>query len=587
MKIRKRLVLFDFDGTLTTRDSINEFLRFHIGAAGFLSIVVRNCIDILLYIVGLKNNTEIKRVILGRYLRGISNKKFHQKCVEFVHEGLPFILSTNALLALHAHIQRGDRVIITSASPEDWIYLWAKQYNVEVIATKLGRQKNTLTGEITFNNFGIEKVVAISQRIPNVKDYEVWVYTDSHSDDPLLSLADVQWYRSFPKDPFKNYAIVTDGLWRKSLSVIRSLGKIGTHVIVQGDSWLTTGFWSRFTDQRWHIPVHSDSQNFEFALRKRILALPKKPILFPMEDTTLQTVCNHRQWYEKNTFVLLPSDHSLEIAQSKSKTVLVAKKLGIRCPKTFSPDTLESFLKIIKTRNSENWIVKPHSGSGSAGILYDLQRSPQFWRRHWSKFGRLLIQERIPSSGDAIGICLLYDKRNTCIAQFVHKRLQQYPNSGGPSTDRVSILEPYLLKESKKLLEELRWQGVAMVEWKVDPNTSQPKLMEINPRFWGSLELAIRAGVNFPALYAKAAMGEKLSPQREYSVGVRCRWMIPGEILRYLTGTNREAITVFLSGLPTLAEEWDPQDVRGSIAVVICTFGQALLPKNWKYLQRG
>jgi predicted ATP-grasp superfamily ATP-dependent carboligase len=77
------------------------------------------------------------------------------------------------------------------------------------------------------------------------------------------------------------------------------------------------------------------------------------------------------------------------------------------------------------------------------------------------------------------------------------------------------------------------------VEFKMDPRDNQPKLMELNPRFWGSLALAVHAGVDFPYLLYRMAMGEDLTPIRDYASGVRCRWLLPGDILHFLTNPRR------------------------------------------------
>ena len=166
--------------------------------------------------------------------------------------------------------------------------------------------------------------------------------------------------------------------------------------------------------------------------------------------------------------------------------------------------------------------------------------------------------------------------------------MQQYPNSGGPSTSRVSINNEELVDMSVRLLQHLNWHGVAMVEWKIDPDSNVPKLLEINPRFWGSLELAIRAGVNFPLLYARAASGEKLEPENKYNEGIICRWVFPGELLRYLTQekSKREGLISFFKGLPKTAEEWDHTDIRGFFAAFFCPALSVLNPKYWKYLRR-
>ena len=86
------------------------------------------------------------------------------------------------------------------------------------------------------------------------------------------------------------------------------------------------------------------------------------------------------------------------------------------------------------------------------------------------------------------------------------------------------------------------WFGVAMVEFKLDPRDGLPKLMEINPRFWGSLPLAIEAGVNFPLLLYRMACGETFKPVENYRIGRRCRWLLPGDILHFIFNPRRHRL---------------------------------------------
>jgi predicted ATP-grasp superfamily ATP-dependent carboligase len=103
--------------------------------------------------------------------------------------------------------------------------------------------------------------------------------------------------------------------------------------------------------------------------------------------------------------------------------------------------------------------------------------------------------------------------------------VREIPPSGGVSVCRESIAPPpSLVIAGTRLLEALDWQGVAMVECKYDPRSDRYYVMEINPRFWGSLQLAIDAGVDFPALLVACALGDLPAPVTTYRVGVRSRW---------------------------------------------------------------
>jgi predicted ATP-grasp superfamily ATP-dependent carboligase len=134
----------------------------------------------------------------------------------------------------------------------------------------------------------------------------------------------------------------------------------------------------------------------------------------------------------------------------------------------------------------------------------------------------LLLQQRVVGPGIGIFL-LLWD--GEIKAQFGHRRLCEKPPSGGVSVYRESIApDESLVRKSRSLLERFGWQGVAMVEYKVDVATGEPYLMEVNGRFWGSLQLAIDAGVDFPRMLIAAALGEDVLPQRSYKIGVRSRW---------------------------------------------------------------
>ena len=391
------------------------------------------------------------------------------------------------------------------------------------------------------------------------------------------------------KNKSNQIAIVTDGLWRKSLSAVRSLGKAGYDVWVMGDSYATSSFWSRYAKGRIVSPTAQENKDAFLAnLIKLLQKFEEKPVLLPMEDATLLCVSEARKELAGYADFLIPDQNSLLCAEDKASTIKMAQEIGISCPKTWFPENVDTFLEIIRDLPSAEYLVKPCSGSGSAGLVYGLNKTAGEWVRHWESFGNLIIQERIPAAGQGKGVGLLFDSTRKVVASFAHKRLRQYPNSGGPSTDRQAIFDSDLIKESQRLLDALHWQGIGMVEWKVDVRDGRPKLMEINPRFWGSLELAVRAGVDFPVLYAKLAKQLDVNPILSYNTETRCRWLIPGDILRYVSAPKREreSFLTFLSGLPAIAEEWDRTDLQGFISTLFCTFIAGCNPKYWKYVRR-
>lgn len=134
----------------------------------------------------------------------------------------------------------------------------------------------------------------------------------------------------------------------------------------------------------------------------------------------------------------------------------------------------------------------------------------------------LLVQERVVGPGVGVFL-LLWDGQLR--AAFAHRRLREKPPSGGVSVYSESApLDVGLAGRAFRLLQALGWQGVAMIEFKVDERTGEPVLMEVNGRFWGSLQLSIDAGVDFPRLLLECAEGHPPPAPAPYRVGVRLRW---------------------------------------------------------------
>jgi hypothetical protein len=176
----------------------------------------------------------------------------------------------------------------------------------------------------------------------------------------------------------------------------------------------------------------------------------------------------------------------------------------------------------------------------------------------------LLIQQRIVGPG--VGIFVLR-WNGEVRAVFSHRRIREKPPAGGVSAYRESIeADPSLLARSIALLERFDWEGVAMVEYKVDEATGTPYLMEINGRFWGSLQLAIDAGVDFPRLLVESLEGRPPRAIPEYVPGVRSRWEwgdVDHLVARLLHGPEKLSLPPGSPGRWTVVRDflrWTPMD---------------------------
>lgn len=334
--------------------------------------------------------------------------------------------------------------------------------------------------------------------------------------------------------------LVTDGHWRKTLAAVRSLGKRGVEVAVGESSRVATSFFSKYC--RWKLvypSVHRHPEAFLAFLREE-LKESNYDIVLPMEEETLLLLARHREEFAPVARLPIPPYETIVKVRDKGWLLQHAAQQGVPIPRTVWVKDLAELATISKVIPGP-WVIKPRVSSGSFGIAYVEHEEdlPEAYRKVHSQFPFPLIQERLPWEGEAFGCSALLDRGSRLKALFVHRRLREYPITGGPSTLRESVRHPQIEELGIRLLQSLTWHGVAMVEFKVDPRDGEPKLMELNPRFWGSLALAIHAGVDFPYLLYQMAMGEEFAPVLDYKVGVRCRWLLPGDILHFLQNPRR------------------------------------------------
>jgi hypothetical protein len=172
-----------------------------------------------------------------------------------------------------------------------------------------------------------------------------------------------------------------------------------------------------------------------------------------------------------------------------------------------------------RTRTNTGWLAATVQYATNETELIRLYRDLDFLSAYPS-----MIQERIVGPG--IGIFVLCD-RGRLRAAFAHRRLREKPPSGGASVLCESIaIDPELLGQAMRLLGPLAWHGVAMMEFKQDQRTGRSFLMEVNGRFWGSLQLAVQSGVDFPYLSCQLALGQAVDGPRQYEIGVKSRWLL-------------------------------------------------------------
>lgn len=196
--MQQGLALFDFDGTITSKDSLLEFMKYTLGKWKFVAVMGLFS-PLIFYYVFIKKDGEIaKRKVLSFLFKGKTKEELESMGRSFTKEIIPTILLPNAIEEIEIHKKRRDRVVIVSASLENWLKPWTDSMKLELICTEMEFKNGRFTGQFaTPNCNGEEKVKRIKSHL-NIKDYNpIYAYGNSSGDKPMLALADHGFFRHF------------------------------------------------------------------------------------------------------------------------------------------------------------------------------------------------------------------------------------------------------------------------------------------------------------------------------------------------------------------------------------------------------
>lgn len=310
-----------------------------------------------------------------------------------------------------------------------------------------------------------------------------------------------------------------------STAAIRSLGRKGIKTIAISEHESPPGFRSKYCNERIPVPdPATDLAGYEEALR--VLARrPDVETILPFREADIYVLAKNKEYFSRHVGPVWPTIEMLNNVQDRIKLREAALNAGISLPTTKSLDKWDDWSTpaVIKPRytvhapeyNAEFERAGPELGS----TRYVPSGTKPEIAEVVAEMGHVpIVQAYIPTT-DEYGFFAQY-KDGEAVATFQHRQRRGWKYVGGPSAYRESVSIPELEQAGRALLDELAWEGVAMVEFLRDPKTGEFKLMEINPRFWSSLPFTVQAGVDFPFLFYQQATGMTIQPQHPYKVGI-------------------------------------------------------------------
>ena len=195
------LAVFDFDGTITRKDTLLEFMRFACGSSAFLRGFALYAPILVLMKLHLYPNWKAKQQVFTHFFGGMPQKDFNAICARFCERRFDRLVYADAKERIRQHLAKGEQVAIVSASPENWVSLFAERLGITTtLATQLEIEDGRLTGRFASKNcYGQEKVNRILERFPNREEYTLIAYGDSNGDKYMLAFADQGFYKLFTK----------------------------------------------------------------------------------------------------------------------------------------------------------------------------------------------------------------------------------------------------------------------------------------------------------------------------------------------------------------------------------------------------
>ncbi|QHS58717.1 HAD family hydrolase [Chitinophaga agri] len=196
--MKPAIAFFDFDGTITRRDTLFEIIRFQKGDAALYAGLALLAPALVMMKCKLISKQKAKEIVLQYFFRNMPVDEFRDKCAAFCRDKLPGLIRETAEQEIKQHISKGHRVVVVTASAQEWVKPWADCIGIECIGTQLEIRDARVTGRINgINCNGEEKVRRIREKYDLPAFGDIYAYGDTSGDKPMLQMATFGYFRKF------------------------------------------------------------------------------------------------------------------------------------------------------------------------------------------------------------------------------------------------------------------------------------------------------------------------------------------------------------------------------------------------------
>lgn len=337
--------------------------------------------------------------------------------------------------------------------------------------------------------------------------------------------------------------LLTNGAYKQTLALARSLGAAGYKVGIVSHHALSVGFLSKHCHYRHIISQTNDKSVYV----EQLLALLQKhtyDVVLPVGYPVTGWLAERTEEIRAFTKLPLANISAFKIFENKQSTYHFARQLEIPVPKTFTLQTLEEAQISLNQLDFPIVFKKTMEGENRIAYAHNQKEFFHYFSEFQTQNEGFIVQEFL--NGQGAGYFALYDQ-GVLKQDFMHLRLREYPVEGGSSCFAESIDNEQIRHYGSRILTAAKWHGVAMVEFKFD-SKGEPRLLEVNPKFWGSYDLCVAANADFVAPLIDIALGKTLLPPPQYKRGLRFSWLMNGDLLNGIErGKTKDIFKDFFS----------------------------------------
>ncbi|HET6379497.1 MAG TPA: ATP-grasp domain-containing protein [candidate division Zixibacteria bacterium] len=353
--------------------------------------------------------------------------------------------------------------------------------------------------------------------------------------------------------------LVTDGHYKNALGIVRALGR-EHEVWVTAPRRLAMAGVSRFAHRLLIGPPPSEAQFVTWL--DRVVRRHRFELIIPVGARACEALSRTADRWGPGTAVVIAPPEAMARALDKRQAMQLAAEVGLAVPRTAEPRSIDDAERAAQEVGHPLVVKAPMEGTTGVGYV-DHPGQTTAAVRAWQQRHGLgtdvmpILQQRIVGRG--YGVFATYQD-GRCVRLAAHRRVREFPPEGGESTCCELEHDPDVLAAGRRLLDALGWHGVAMVELKRHDADGRLYLMEVNPKFWGSLDLMLAAGADFPGDLVRIARGERLEPVPPPTGELRFCWPL-GNDLRHLLarpGAWRTILGDWFGGARTNLRAGDP-----------------------------